>query len=114
MGAFQDVAEASAQMQAIYKIRADHLTTMCEHLMEMQIWATGIAKRGISEDAKLQEYQTMRFEHIVYQMHLDLDRLQNIHYNEMILATDMAAKVLELHKSVDTHGYPIGKGEDAI
>jgi len=114
MGAFKDAAEASAQMQAIYKIRAEHLTAMCEHLMEMQIWATGIAKRGISEDAQLQEYQKLRFEHMVYQMHMDLDRLQNIHYNEMIIATDLAAKVLELHKSVDAHGYPIGKGEDAV
>ncbi len=114
MGAFKDVADASAQMQAIYKIRADHLTTMCEHLMEMQIWATGIAKRGISEDETLQEYQMLRFEHIMYQMNLDLDRLQNIQYNEMIFVTNMAAKTLELHKHVDAHGYPIGKGEDAI
>lgn len=109
--AFIQMAEHTKQMKEIYQKRIEHLKAMNEHLSDMEVWSFGIGRRGLSQQEDQHMYQRLRFEHLVHQLYMDMERLGNINLNEIAIGTTLAASFITVMENISNHGFPMEESD---
>ncbi len=111
--AFILLANHAQQMAAVYKARSDHMNQMAEHLHDMEVWSLGIGRRGLSQDMEQHMQQRLRFEFIVHQLYVGMEKLEAINMNEIAIGTTLADSFITVMDNISKHGFPM-ENTDAV